>query len=131
MPQASNFTIKDGKTPTPADTVFTCLQPAGGSLPAVYQARTAGPNSASQPKIALSSSGTPKARETRQTIRTPYYVTGVDGQTKVVDNCFTEIRTVIPESCPAATRADHVAFIANSLDVPQIKESHHDGYAAN
>lgn len=128
MPQASNFTIKNGAS-TPVDVTFTNLQPAGGNLPAVYQARSAGPNSAAQPKIAVSASGSTKTREVRQTIRTPYYVTGADGLIKVVDNCFTEVRTVIPDTCPATTRNDHAAFVANSLTVPQIRESQQDGYA--
>lgn len=128
MPTAISFTIKNGAT-TPADTVFTCLQPASGNLPAVYQARSAGPNGAAQPKIAISSSGTQKTREVRRTIRTPYYVVGTDGVPKVVDSCFTEIRTVLPESVPDAVRADHQAYVANSCDTAQVVDTDRNGYA--
>lgn len=128
MPNASNFTIKDG---TIADVVFTNLQPAGGNLPAVYQAKAKGPVVAAQPKISVSSSGTAKTRETRTTIRTPYAVTGADGTVKIVDSCFTEIRTVMPETIPDAVRLDHQAYVANSLDVPQMKDTQINGYAPN
>lgn len=130
MTQASTFTINDGKA-SPVATVFTCVQPAGGSLPAQYQARLKGPNPSAQPRIAISSSGTSKAREVRVTVRTPYWVTGTDGVTKVVDSVFTEIRHVFPETVPDAVRADHAAYVANSCDVPQIRESMVDGYAPN
>lgn len=128
MPQASNLTINDGAV-TPAAVVFTNIQPAGGNLPAVYLAKTKGPNVGAQPKIAISSTGSAKSREVRQTIRTPYWVTGGDGVTKVLDSVFTEIRTVIPDSVPDAVRADHVAYAQNSLGVAQVKESMRDGYA--
>lgn len=128
MPQASTFTIKDGAS-TPADTVFTNIQPAGGNLPSVYLAKAKGPATNAQPKIAVSSTGTAKTRETRTTVRTPYWVTGVDGVTRVQDSCFTETRTVIPETVPDAVRSDHAAYVANSLDVAQVRESVRDGYA--
>lgn len=128
MPTASNFTVKDGAT-TPADTLFTNIQPAGGNLPATYLAKTKGPSVSSQPKLAISSTGTTKARETKTTVRTPYWVTGVDGVTKVIDSVFTEIRTVCPDTVPDSIRADHVAYVANSLDIAQIKEAVKDGYA--
>lgn len=130
MSQASNFTIKDGAA-TPTDTLFTNLQPAGGNLPAVYQAKTKGAFSSAQPKIQLSSEQTGKGRRVRQTIRTPYAVLGTDGVTKVVDSAFTEIITTIPDTIPDAVRADHWAYVANSADVPQISESGKTGYAPN
>lgn len=128
MSQASNFTVNDGAT-TPVATLFTSVQPASGNLPATYMARTKGPSSASQPTIAISSSGKKGSREVRQTIRTPYYVTGTDGVTRVQDAMFTEIRTVLPDSVPDAVRADHYAYVSNSVDIAQIKESMKDGYA--
>lgn len=128
MPIASNLTIKDGQA-TPVDVVFTNIQPSSGNLPSVYIAKAKGPAVVSQPKLAISSTGNSKARETKYTIRTPYWVTGTDGATKVLDSAFTEVRSVIPDSIPDAVRADHVAYVANSLDVPQIKESLRDGYA--
>lgn len=130
MSQASNFTIKNGAA-TPVDVLFTNLQPAGGNLPAVYQARSTGNTVASQAKIMVSSTGTAKTREVRRTIRTPYSVVGVDGVTKVVDSCFTEIRTVLPETVPDDVRANHQAFVANSCDVPQIQDADKNGYAPN
>lgn len=128
MSQAVNFTIKDG-TATPVNTVFTCVQPASGNLPATYQARTKGPSLASQPVIAISSSGKKGSREVRQTVRTPFWILGSDGVTRVQDAMFTEIRTVLPDSVPDAVRADHQAFVANSVDVSQIKDSMIDGFA--
>lgn len=128
MPIASNMTLNDGQA-TPAATLFTNIQPAGGNLPAVYMAKTKGPMVVAQPKIAVSSSGTSKTRETKITIKTPYWVTGTDGVTKVVDSAFTEIRTVMPDSVPDAVRADHTAYVANVCDVAQVKESLKDGYA--
>lgn len=128
MPIAESFTIKNGAS-TPVDTLFTNLQPAGGNLPSVYQAKGRGPSVAAQPKIAISSSGNAKSREVRMTIRTPYWVTGTDGATKVLDSCFTEIRSVLPETVPDSVRADHAAYVANSCDVQHVRASLIEGYA--
>lgn len=128
MPIASNFTIKDGSA-TPADTVFSMLQPTSGNLPAIYVAKSKGPSVSAQPKIAVSSSGDTKKRETRITVRTPYWVLGTDGVARVQDSCFTEIRVVLPETVPDAVRADHAAYIWNLLNVPQVKESIREGYS--
>lgn len=130
MPTASTFTIKDGAS-TPADVVFTNIQPAGGNLPSTYLAKAKGPMVIAQPKIAISSSGNTKTRETKITVKTPFWVTGVDGVTRVQDSVFTEIRFVIPDTVPDAVRADHAAYVANSLDVAQVRESMRDGYAPN
>lgn len=130
MPSASTFSIPDGAG-TPVSTMFTLLQPAGGTLPATYVAKTKGPSVAAQPKIAISSTGSGKTRESRITIRTPYWVTGTDGLTKIQDSVFTEIRSVVPDTVPDSVRADHAAFVANSLDVPQIREAYRDGFAPN
>lgn len=128
MPSASNFTINDGAA-TPVATVFTNVQPASGNIPATYLARAKGVATAQQPMIAISSKGKQKARETVRTVRTPYAVVGTDGISRVVDNCFTTITTVIPDSCPTSVRADHQAYVANSCDTAQIKEAETDGYA--
>lgn len=128
MPTASNFSINNGAA-TPVSTLFTNLQPAGGNLPAVYLAKTTGPSVSAQAKIAISATGSAKTREMRQTIRTPYWVTGVDGVTKVLDSCFTEIRTVLPESVPDDVRANHAAYVANSCDEAQVRASMKEGYA--
>lgn len=128
MPTASSFTIQDGAS-LPADVVFTNIQPAGGNLPSVYLAKTKGPATAAQPKIAISSTGNAKSREVRQTVRTPFWVTGVDGVTRVQDSVFTEIRTVVPDAVPDAVRADHAAYVRNSLAIWQVQESMRDGYA--
>jgi len=130
MAQATNFTIKDGAS-TPADTVFSNVQPAGGTLPAVYFARTKGPNPSSQPRIQISGKGGKKLREVLQTVMTPYFVTGTDGKVTVVDNCYTEIRHVLPDSVPDDVRAHHNAYVRNSLDVPQVAESGTTGYPPN
>lgn len=128
MPIATNLTINDGQN-TPVAVVFTNIQPAGGNLPAVYLAKTKGPSVLAQPKIAISSSGNAKSRETRVTVRTPYWVTGTDGVTKVQDSVFTEVRTVLPDTIPDAVRADHVAYVQNLLAQAQVKEAMRDGYA--
>lgn len=128
MPQAANFSINNGNT-TPVSVLFTNLQPASGNLPAVYQARAVGINPASQPKIAISSKGNAKVRETHITVRVPYAVTGPDGVTKVVDSSFADIRVVQPDSCPDSVRADLAAYVANTLDIPQFAAAVKDGYA--
>lgn len=128
MPQAANFTINDGAT-TPAATLFTCVQPASGNIPATYFARAKGVSAASQPVIAVSSKGKQKAREVTTTIKTPYAVAGTDGITRVIDSCFTTITTVLPDSCPTSVRSDHQAYVANSRDIVQFKESDTEGYA--
>lgn len=128
MPNAANFSINNGAA-TPVSVLFTNLQPAGGNLPAVYLAKTTGPMVSAQAKIAVSSTGTAKTREVRITVRTPYWVTGTDGVTKVLDSCFSEIRTVLPESVPDDVRANHVAYVANSCGDAQIKDALRNGYA--
>lgn len=128
MPNAVNFSVLNGAS-TPVTTLFTNLQPAGGNLPAVYLAKGTGPMVSAQTKIAISSTGSAKSREVRATIRTPYWVTGADGVTKVLDSCFTEIRTVVPESVPDSVRANHVAYVANSCDDAQVQAAMRDGYA--
>lgn len=130
MPTASTFAVNDGAA-TPTATTFTLFQPAGGNLPATYVAKTKGPSVSAQPKLAVSSTGTSKTRESRLTVRTPYWVTGTDGVTKVIDSAFTEIRTVLPDSVPDAVRADHAAYLANFLAVPQIRDTIRDGFAPN
>lgn len=130
MPQASNFTIKDGAS-SPADTLFTNLQPAGGTLPAYYVARSKGPAAASQPSIRVSSEGKAGSRKVTRTIRTPYFVTGSDGVSKVVDYCMTTVTTTLPDTVPDTVRADHQAYVANSSDVAQISEAERGGFAPN
>lgn len=128
MPTASNVTINDGSI-TPVATLFTMIQPSGGNLPATYIAKSKGPMMAAQPKIMISASGTAKTRESKITIKTPYWVTGADSVTKVVDSVFTEIRTVLPDSIPDAVRKDHQAYVANFCDAAQVQETMRDGYA--
>lgn len=128
MPNAANFSVMNGET-TPVSTLFTNLQPAGGNLPAVYLAKASGPMSSAQAKIAVSSTGSAKTREVRVTIRTPYWVTGTDGVTKVLDSCFSEVRTVLPETVPDAVRANHAAYVANVCDEAQVRSALRDGYA--
>lgn len=128
MPQASNVTVKDGAT-TPADTLFTMIQPSGGNLPATYVAKSKGPSMSAVPKVMISATGTAKTRETKLTFRTPFWVTGTDGVTKVIDSAFTEVKTVLPESVPDAVRKDHQAYVANFLDNVQVQETMRDGYA--
>lgn len=128
MPIASNVTINDGAT-TPVATLFTMIQPSGGNLPATYVAKTKGPSMSSQPKVQISASGTTKTRESKITVKTPYWVTGADGVTKVIDSAFTEVRSVMPDSVPDAIRKDHRAYLANLLDQAQVQETVQDGYA--
>lgn len=130
MAQAANFTIKDGSA-TPADTLFTCVQPAGGSLPAVYYARAKGLSAATQPKIQVSSKGGAKKRESFSTYLVPFSILGPDGVTRVVDNAYAEVRCVMPDSVPNDVRAHLRAYLANSLDVAQFQETVETGYAPN
>lgn len=131
MPQASNFTIKDGSS-TPADVLFTNLQAASGNLPAVYQARSKGPTAAVQPKISISSKGQGKAREVRITYSVPQQRTDpVTGFVTTVDAAFAELRFVQPDNVTDAVRADLVAYVSNSVQVPQLKDACTTGYAPN
>ena len=130
MSQAANFTIKDGAS-TPADTVFTCVQPAGGNLPATYFARAKGSSSAYQPKIAISSKGGKKIREVFQTVLVPYSVVDGGGKPTLVDNAYAEIRVVLPDTVPDSVRSDLRAYVANSVDVAQIVDAMITGYAPN
>lgn len=129
MPQATNFTIKDGSL---ADTLFTNVQPAGGSLPATYFARAKGAIPLHQPVINISASGKQNgARTTKQTVKTPILQTDINGVTKVVDYAFTEISTTMPGTASVANRTEHWAFVANSCDIAQVADSHKDGYPPN
>lgn len=129
MPQAKNFTIKDGAA---ADTLFTNVQPAGGALPALYFARAKGPFPVQQPQIAISSAGKQNGvRVVKQTVKTPILQTDNTGVTKVVDYMFTEILTTSPGTAAVTDRSAHWAFVSNSLDVAEIAECHKDGYAPN
>lgn len=128
MPTAANFTIQDGAA---ANVVFTNVQPAGGSLPAVFLAKTKGASAASQPKVSISSKGRNGGRDVVMTITVPYAVTGTDGIERVVDTEFYEIRKVGPARIPAALQADGIAYAKNSLAVTQILEAFRDGYAPN
>lgn len=128
MPNASNLTINDGK-PTPVATLFTMIQPSGGNLPATYVAKSKGPSMISQPKVQISAQGTSKTRVSKITVKTPYWVTGTDGVTKVVDSAFTEIRSTMPDTVPDAVRADHRAYLANLLDQEQVYQTVSDGFA--
>lgn len=129
MPQASNFTIKDG---TNADTLFTNVQPAGGSLPATYFARGKGAIPNQQPVINISATGKQGGvRTTKQTVKTPILQTDINGVTKVVDYAFTEISTTMPGTASVANRTEHWAFVCNSAVVAQLADSHKDGYPPN
>lgn len=129
MPQASNFTIEDGAA---AETVFTNVQPAGGTNPALYFARAKGAFPVQQPQIALSSSGKQGGvRVTKQTVKTPILQTDTNGVTKVVDYMFTEMNTTAPGTATVADRSNHWAYVSNSADVAQIADGHKDGYAPN
>lgn len=128
MPQATNFTIKDGAA---VDTVFSNVQPAGGTLPALYFARAKGAFPVQQPTIGVSSTGKQGGvRVTKETVKTPI-LQSIGGEIKVVDYMFTEVITTMPGTATVADRANHHAYVANSLDVVQIAESHRDGYAPN
>lgn len=126
MPQAGNIVVKDNAN---VDVEFTNVQPSSGNLPATYLARAKGASTASQPVIAISAKGQKGSREIRETVRTPYAIVGVDGVTRVQDSVFTEIRTVLPDNVPDAVRAEHCAYVRNSLAVLQVKEAHETGYA--
>lgn len=129
MPQATNFTINDGAA---AATVFTNVQPSGGSLPALYFARAKGAFPVQQPQVAISSVGKQNGvRVVKQTVKTPILQTDTAGVTKVVDYMFTEITTTSPGTASVADRSNHWAYVSNSLDVAQIGESHKDGYGPN
>lgn len=131
MPQAENFTIKDGAA-APVNTVFTNVQPAGGSVPALYFARAKGAFPTQQPTIAISSVGKQNGvRVAKQTIKTPIVVTDTAGVPKVVDYMFTEVVTTSPGTASIADRDHHWAYVSNSLDIAQIAEGHKDGYAPN
>lgn len=130
MPNATSFTIKDGAA---VDTVFSNVQPAGGTLPALYFARAKGSFPVQQPSIGLSSAGKQGGvRVVKQTVKTPILQTDASsGISKVIDYMFTEVNTTMPGTATVADRANHRAYVANSLDVPQVAESHQDGYAPN
>lgn len=129
MPQATNFTIKDGAV---ADCVFTNVQKASGSVPALYFARAKGAYPVQQPQIAISSAGKANGvRVSKQTVKTPILGVDANGVTTVVDYIFSEITTTVPGTASVANRSEHWAYVSNSLDVAQIAESHKDGYAAN
>lgn len=129
MPQASDFTIKDGAN---EDVLFSNVQPASGNLPALYFARAKGAFPAQQPVLGVSSHG--KAGMTRvvkQTVKTPILQSDGAGGFKVVDFVFTDVSTTIPGTASSTDRDNHGAFLANSLGVPQILSAHEDGYAPN
>lgn len=129
MPQATNFTIKDGAV---ADCVFTNAQKASGSTPALYFARAKGAFPVQQPQISLTAAGKAGGvRVSKQTVKTPILITDTNGVTTIVDYMFSEIVTTMPGTASVANRNEHWAFVSNSLDVAQIAESHKDGYAAN
>lgn len=128
MPQATTFTINDGSA---VATVFTNVQPAGGGLPALYFAREKGAFPTTQPTIGISSAGKQgNVRVVKQTVKTPILQT-IAGETKVVDYMFTEIVTTRPGTATVIDSANHVAYVKNSLDEPQVEDSHEDGYAPN
>lgn len=130
MSQATNFTIKDGAS-TPADTLFTNVQPSGGGIPAVYLARTKGTSPANQPKIQVSAKGGQKKREAFMTFLVPFAVVGADSIARVVDNAYAEVRVVLPDSVPNSVRSDLRAYLANSLDIAQFQETVETGYSPN
>lgn len=128
MPQASHITIKDGQS-TPADCLFTLLTPSAGNSPAVWNAKTKGPTSASQPRVEMSSEGFRGGRKVRLTVKVPAYVTGTDGKVSLIDTYHFSGQITVPDTVPAAFRADAVAFIGNLLSHALVKEVLVDGYA--
>lgn len=127
MPQAQNFTIKDSAN---ADVVFTCVQPASGSNPAVYYARGKGTASAFQPKIQVSSRGlAQQGREVKLTLQLPKTAVDGNGVERVIGTEFYELKKVGPGLIPALEQADAAAYLSNALDVAQIREAFRDGYA--
>lgn len=129
MPQASTFTIKDAAL---ADVVYTNVQGAAGSFPAVYYAKAKGTAAAFQPKISISSKGLAnQGREVKLTFQVPVTALDDNGVEKVVDTEFYEIKKVGPGRIPATVQADGIAYMANMLDIAQVKEAFRDGYAPN
>lgn len=129
MPQAANFTVKDGAA-TPVDTLFTLLTPAAGKSAAVWVAKSKGPTVATQPKVDVSTTGTKVGRALRLSFRLPYWVTGTDGRVTVVDSQFASLNTTVPDTIPDANRADFVALFANIIATALVKEMLKDGHSA-
>ena len=129
MPQAANFTVKDGAA-TPVDTLFTLLTPASGKSPAVWVAKSKGPNVAAQPKVDASTTGTKIGRSLRLSFRLPYWVTGTDGRVTVVDSMFASLNTTVPDTIPDANRDDFVALFANIVASAIVREMIRDGHSA-
>lgn len=130
MPQAANFTIKDGAT-SPVDTLFTMVQPSGGTLPATYFARAKGDSVAFQPKLAVSSKGVKNGREVHYTLRVPEVVMGTNGIPTVVDAAFATLRITLPDRVSTARRSDLRAYLANLLAITQFVETNETGYSPN
>lgn len=129
MPQAANFTVQDGAA-TPVDTLFTLLTPASGKSPAVWVAKSKGPNVAAQPKVDVSTTGTKIGRSMRLSFRLPYWVTGTDGRVSVVDSLFASIHTVVPDTIPDAHREDFAVLLANIVANSVVREMIKDGHSA-
>lgn len=129
MPQAANFTVKDGAA-TPVDTLFTLLTPAAGKSAAVWVAKSKGPTVATQPKVDVSTTGTKVGRALRLSFRLPYWVTGTDGRVTVVDSQFASLSATVPDTIPDANRADFVALFANIIATALVKEMLKDGHSA-
>ena len=129
MPQAANFTVQDGAA-TPVDTLFTLLTPASGKSPAVWVAKSKGPNVAAQPKVDASTTGTKIGRSMRLSFRLPYWVTGADGRVTVVDSMFASLNTTVPDTIPDANRDDFVALFANIVASAIVREMIKDGHSA-
>lgn len=127
MPTASNITINDSAA---VAVVFTNVTGASGALPAVYYAKTKGTAAAFQPKLSISSKGMANSgREVKMTLALPVTVIDENGIEKVLDTEFYEIRKVGPGRIPALQQADAAAYVANALDVAQIREAFRDGFA--
>lgn len=124
---AENFTIKDSAG---ADVLFTAVASAAGNTPSVWYAKSRGSAAAFQPKIQLSSNGrSGNGRDVKMTIAVPVTVTDDNGVERVVDTEFYEIRKVGPGRIPARTQADAAAFVANAMDVAEVRNAFRDGYA--
>lgn len=125
---SNNFTVKDSAN---ADVLFTAVASAAGPQPSVWFAKAKGSAPAFQPKIQLSSSGRPgNGRNVKMTLAVPVTVTDPTGALRVLDTEFYEIRKVGPGRIPALQQADAVAYLANALDVPEVRNAFRDGFVS-
>lgn len=132
MPQAIDLQINDGQA-TPVARTFALLTPSASDGSAAIWQYKAGANSSVFPTLTSSARKNARkdARKLDFTVKVPHAVTDTQMNiTRPGSAIMANLVVTVPDDYPEASKADAVAYIANSINSPLVKAMIRDAISA-